>query len=215
MQYVGLGIVVALLALVIAVVALRVLIGGNWLLGWLRGTTGMLVLALAAGVGLVAWDLASYRPLPDGVPLAALSFKADGAQRYQVLLSQAERTQFVTLEGDLWQADLREIRWKGLLSLIGLEPGYRLQSLSGRYLAVEQQDKAYQPVVQLAHSLGGIDFWAWLQRCRCGSMLVETKARRITYQPMADGATYSVQMVPTGLLVKPASSAAEQALTAW
>jgi hypothetical protein len=215
MQYVGLAIVVALLAFIVALVALRVLVGGNWLLGWLRGTVGMLVLVLAGFIGLIAWDLTTYRSLPDGAPLASLLFKADGPQRYQVALVEAERTKLLTLEGDLWQVELREIRWKGLAALIGLEPGYRLQSLSGRYLAVEQQDKALQPDVELAHSRGGIDFWSWLQDCRCGSMLLEARARRITYLPMTDGAKYNLEMAPTGLLAKPANAAAEHAMTAW
>ena len=39
----------------------------------------------------------------------------------------------------MWQLDGRLIRWKGLAELIGLEPGYRLERLSGRFLAIEQQ----------------------------------------------------------------------------
>ena len=38
------------------------------------------------------------------------------------------------LEGDLWQLDLNLLRWKSLAELIGLESGYRLERLSGRYL---------------------------------------------------------------------------------
>ena len=36
--------------------------------------------------------------------------------------------------------DLNLLRWKSLAELIGLESGYRLERLSGRYLAVEQQN---------------------------------------------------------------------------
>lgn len=215
MQYLGLAAVVALLASIVALVALRVLVGGHWLLGWLRGTFGMLVLVLAGLVGMVALDLTTYRPLPDGTPLASLLFRADGPQRYQVVLTEGERPQFLTLEGDLWQVDLREVRWQGLAALIGLTPGYRLQALSGRYLAVEQQDKAHHPYLELTHSRGGVDFWAWLQRCRCGLVLVEARARRVTYLPIADGAKYDLEMVPTGLLAKPANAAAERALQDW
>ena len=49
------------------------------------------------------------------------------------------------LAGDLWQLDARIIQWKGLAALIGLAPGYRLQSLGGRFLAIEQESQAREP----------------------------------------------------------------------
>jgi hypothetical protein len=63
MQYLGLAVVVALLALITALVALRLLLSGHWLLGWLRGTFGMLVLALGGLIGLIGWDISTYQPL--------------------------------------------------------------------------------------------------------------------------------------------------------
>jgi len=215
MQYLGLAVVVALVALLTALIAVRMLAGGSWLLGWLRGTAGMLVLSLAAVVGLVAWDVKTYKPLDPAKPLASLTFEADGQQRYQVKVEEGQEIRYVTLEGDLWQLDMRALQWKGLAALIGLEPGYRLERLSGRYLAVEQQDQAPRPYVKLASSKAGVDPWEWLQRCRCGSMVVEPKQRRVSFLPIADGAVYTVEMAPTGLLAKPASPAAEQAMTGW
>ena len=47
--------------------------------------------------------------------------------------------------------------WKGLAELIGLEPGYRLERLSGRFLAIEQQALAQHGRVQLAESPYGLD----------------------------------------------------------
>ena len=215
MQYIGLAVVVALLAIVTALVAVRMLAGGHWLLGWLRGTLGMLLLSLAGLVGLVAWDVTTYQPLGHGTSLVSLTFKADGHQRYQVEVQEGQYSRFVTLEGDLWQLDLRALHWKGLAALIGLEPGYRLERLSGRYLAVEQQDQARRPSVQLGHSRTGVDLWAWLHRCQCAPLMLETQLRRVSYLPIADGAVYTVEMAPTGLLAQPASLAAEQAMKGW
>ncbi|WP_417781256.1 hypothetical protein [Stutzerimonas xanthomarina] len=215
MQYLGLAVVVALLAIVTTLIAARMLAGGHWLLGWLRGTVGMLVLLLAGLIGLVAWDVTTYQPLDHGTPLASLTFKADGQQRYQVKVQERQNTRFVTLEGDLWQLDLRALHWKGLAALIGLEHGYRLERLSGRYLAVEQQDQARRPYVQLGHSRAGVDFWAWLHRCQCTPLMLEAQPRRVSYLPIADGAVYTVEMAPTGLLAIPANVAAEQAMKDW
>lgn len=215
MQYLGLAVVVAVVALLTALIAVRMLAGGHWLLGWLRGTFGMLVLGLAALVGLIAWDLTTYQPLKIGTPLVSLSFKADGQQRYQVRVEEGQKVRFVTLEGDLWQLDLRALHWKGIATLIGLEPGYRLEKLSGRYLAVEQQDHLRHPNVALANSRAGVDFWRWLQRCQCTPLLIEAQPRRVSFLPIADGAEYKVEMAPTGLLAKPANAAAERALKDW
>lgn len=215
MQYLGLAVAVALVGVIILWIALRMLFGGNWLLGWLRGTTGLLVLAGAALIGLVAWDVCSYRALPEDTPVATLSFEADGAQRYQVRVEQGGEVRFVTLEGDLWQLDARILRWKGVATLIGLEPGYRLHRLSGRYLAVEQQDQARFAQAVLSQSPLNADFWKWLQACQCASLILEAQPQRVTYMPIADGAAYRIQMAPTGLLASPANAAAEQALKDW
>lgn len=215
MQYLGLAVVVAFLALITVLVALRLLLSGHWLLGWLRGTFGMLVLALGGLIGLIAWDVNTYQPLEPGRPLVSLSFQADGQQRYQVKVEEGTQVRFVTLEGDLWQLDLRALRWKGLATLIGLEPGFRLEKLSGRYLAVEQQDLARRPRVELGQSLAGIDFWTWLQDCQCAPLILEAQRHRVSYLPIADGAQYTVEMAPTGLLAQPVNAVAEQAMKNW
>jgi len=215
MQYLGLGLVVGLLALMVALVALRVLLSGHWLLGWLRGTVGMLAVALAVLIGLTGWDMSGYRSLPTDNDVALLSFQADGQQRYRVQLEEAGQSRFVTLEGDLWQLEARVLRWSGLAALIGLQPGYRLAVLSGRYLAVEQQDQAHHPYVPLAQSVGGVDLWAWLRDCRCTSLMLEAQSRRGNFLPIADGARYRVELTSTGLLAKPDNAEAEQALSNW
>lgn len=215
MQYLGLAVVIGLVGLIILWIALRMLFGGNWLLGWLRGTIGLLVLAGAALIGLVAWDVYSYRPLPDGTPLATLSFEADGDQRYQVKIEQGRQLQFATLEGDLWQLDARVLRWKGVATLIGLEPGYRLHQLTGRYVAVEQQDQARYAQASLTESPFRADFWSGVQACDCTSLFLEAQPQRVTYMPIADGAAYRIEMTPTGLLASPANAAAEEALKSW
>ena len=215
MQYLGLAVVIAVVGLVVLWIALRMLFGGNWLLGWLRGTIGLLVLACAALIGLVSWDIYSYRPLPVGAPVATLSFKAEGDQRYQVKIEQGRDLHYATLEGDLWQLDARVLRWKGVAKLIGLEPGYRLHQLSARYLAVEQQDQARYAQAVLTESPYEADFWKGVQACDCTSLILEAQPQRVTYMPIADGAAYRIEMTPTGLLASPDNAAAEETLKSW
>ena len=215
MQYDGLAWAVALVAMLALLVALRILLNTGWFLGWLRGTCGLAFLALAGLIGLAAYDLYSYSPLPQGKPLATLSFKAEGGQRYRVSLLEGGRERTLTLEGDLWQLDGRLIRWKGLADLIGLEPGYRLERLSGRFLAIEQQALAQHGRVQLAESPYGVDLWRWLRLSQRDLLLFDPQALRVTYLPIAAEAVYSISRTPTGLLAEPMNPAAEAALENW
>lgn len=215
MQYDGLAWAIALLAALVLWVALRILLNSGWFLGWLRGTFGLLFLALATVVGLVAWDLTSYRALPQDKPLATLGFHPEGAQRYRVSILEGADERSVTLEGDLWQLDARLFGLRGLAELIGLQSGYRLEKLSGRFLAIEQQALAQRPSARLAESPFGIDLWRWLRLSQKDLGLVEPKALRVPYLPIGPGAVYSVKLTPTGLLAEPLNEPARQALKDW
>lgn len=213
MQYDGLAWVVAILALLALAVAARILFDRHWFLGWLRGTAGMLFVALAALVALVAWDLRSYDALPAERPLATLSFHKVGEQRYDVMLLQGDEERRVELAGDLWQLDARVLEWKGLARLIGMAPGYRLQDLSGRFLAIEQQSLGRK--VSLVSDAPGIDLWRWLRDGQHDLLTFVPKAGRVNYLPMADQAVFAVHYGAGGLTAEPMNAAANQALKEW
>lgn len=215
MQYDGLAWFTGLLALLALFIAARILFAPNWFLAWLRGTAGLAFLALALLIGVIAYDLRSYDPQVQDKPLVTLSFSADGPQRYRVNLLEGGEEREVTLEGDLWQLDARLLGWKGLAALIGLQPGYRLERLSGRFLAIEQQQSARFARVALAESPYGIDLWRWLRLGQRDLFLFEAQAARVTYLPIADGAVFSVSLGPTGLMAQPMNQVAQQALKDW
>lgn len=215
MQYDGLAWAIALIAALVLWIALRILLNSSWFLGWLRGTVGLLFLGFAALVGLIAWDLTSYKALPVDKPLVTLGFKAEGEQRYRVTLLEGAQERSVTLEGDLWQLDARLFGLRGLAELIGLQSGYRLEKLSGRFLAIEQQALAQKPKAELAQSPYGIDLWRWLRLGQRDLFLFDPQALRVPYLPIADGAAYSVRLTSTGLLAEPLNAPARQALKDW
>ena len=55
------------------VVALFLWARKGWFRQWLRGTAGMVLIAGAIWLGLVVWDLASYRSAIQERPLATVS----------------------------------------------------------------------------------------------------------------------------------------------
>jgi hypothetical protein len=215
MQYDGLALGVALLALVALLIAARILFNTSWFSGFLRGCCGLAFVAVAGFILLLADDLRSYQPLIADAPLVTVSFQAQGQQSYQVSLQEGAVERVFTLEGDLWQLDARLLQWKGLAALIGLQTGYRLEKLSGRFLAIEQQDKALHTEAILAQSRYGVDLWRWLRTGPHDLFLLNAQARRVTYLPMADQAVYSVTLTPTGLLAQPLNQVATQALKDW
>lgn len=214
MQYNGLAWTTALLALLVLFVAVRILFGGRWFLAWLRGTCGLAFLGLAVLVGLVAYDLSRYDPWPADKPLLTLSFHRTG-NVYQVDITENGAQRSVNLEGDLWQLDVRLLQLKGLAELIGLQAGYRLEKLNGRFLAIEQQTQARYTQVELTQSLYGIDLWRWLRLGQHDLFMFDAQARRVNYLPMADKAVFNVSLTPTGLLAQPMNQAAHEALRDW
>lgn len=215
MQYDGLAWAIGLLALLVLWVALRILLNRSWFLGWLRGTLGLAFLVGAALVGIVAYDLMSYSTLPEDRPLVNLTFHAEGPQRYRVVLVEGAQERSVWLDGDLWQLDGRLLRLRGLAELIGLQPGYRLEQLSGRFLAIEQQTVAQRPKAVLGQSPLGIDLWRWLRLSGRDLFLFDAQALRVPYLPIANGASYEVRLGSTGLFAEPLNPAARQALKDW
>ena len=215
MQFIGLGIGIAILALVVLLFATRILFDKHWLMGWLRGMFGLTLLSAAVAGGLIAYDISTYQEIPSDKPLLMLSAQAEGAQRYRVNIIEGAVERNFLLDGDLWQLDVRQLKWKGLADLIGLNQGYRLEVLSGRFLSIEQQELAQFTHVELAKSPYGADFWKGLRNFNKDLFVVEANALRVNYLPIADGAVYSVSLTPTGLLAKPLNSAAQQAVKDW
>lgn len=215
MQFIGLGIGFAILALVVLLFATRVLFTERWLMGWLRGMFGLTLLGTAVAGGLIAYDISTYQQIPSDKPLLMLSAQAEGPQRYRINILEGAVERSFLLDGELWQLDVRQLKWKGLADLIGLKQGYRLETLSGRFFSMEQQDLAQFTHVELAKSLYGADFWQGLRTLNKDLFVVDANALRVNYLPIADGAVYSVSLAPTGLLATPLNSAAQQALKDW
>jgi hypothetical protein len=188
MQYNGLAWAVALVALLVLTLGGRILFRRGWFLGWLRGTCGLGLLLLAVLAAVMAWDLRSYAALPPaGDALLSLSVNAQGTQRYRVTLQEREAQRNVIVNGELWQLDARVFGWKGLATLIGLRPGYRLESLSARYRDIERE--------------AGMDLF-----------LVDARGARVAFLPLVDGAVYRVRLTSEGLLAEPQNEPARAAL---
>ena len=213
MQYHGLAWACALAALTVLALAGRILFARGWLLAWLRGSAGFALLGLAAVGAVVAYDLHDYRPLPEvGQPLLTLGLRAEGEGRYRVTLGEGAGERSLSLAGDHCQLDVRLFGWRGLAALLGLQPGYRLESLSGRYRQAEQPAAGASMHIVLAASPYGIDLWRWLREGRHDFRLFDVQGVRLGALPMVDGAVYALRMESGGLRAEAQNEIARQAL---
>ena len=215
MQFTGLAVGIAALALLVLWLGLRILWSGRWFLAWLRGSAGLAVVLLAlAGAGL-AYDISTYQEQASGRSVATLNVGLGDNDRYRVSIEDGRGSRQLLLDGELWGLDVQVLDWHGLASLIGLQPGYRLAELNARFLGIEQQNAAQYSEQQLAHSWFGLDVWQAIQLAGGSLPFVEAKLIRLNFIPLTDGASYSVEWLPTGLQARPLNDEARQALQSW
>lgn len=198
MQYIGLAVLVGCLALLLLYLTLRFGWRLDWLLGWLKGCALLVMLAACAAIGLLAWELSRFAPITDGARVAMLEFRQNASQQHEARVTANAVTQQLPVQGDLWELDVQVLRWKGLPRMLGLEDGYRLNNLSGRYLTLEQQHEMGATLAGPLHSTPPWrDAWRLLDTLELGWLY--TDAFAIRFMPIADGARYAVEIGATGL----------------
>jgi hypothetical protein len=118
------------------------------------------------------------------------------------------------IKGDLWQLDVRVISWGGPLEMIGLEPGYRLDRLSGRYISLEAERASERTVYDISGITTVADVWS-VVNSNSWIPWIEARYGSATYLPMKDGALYAVSLNNQGLFAKPLNAPAESAVGSW
>jgi hypothetical protein len=207
-----LSIVLIILSLVTFLGSLKALLAAGWLLKWLRGSGGIILLAFTVTASLVGYELLTFFKADEGQVIATLTFDKNDTQEFDVELvnSSGERKNYRLL-GDQWQLDVR------LISLQGLgefgRPSYKLDRLSGRYLSLEQEKEDQRSVYELTESKN-LDVWNWVLAKDMIPML-KAKYGSAAFMPMEDRAIYQVKLFKKGLLAEPVNVQAKQAIESW
>lgn len=183
--------------------------------GFSHGFMGIVAGLVVAVVLLVGLNLLTYARFSAEQRIGTVAMQKLDAQRYAVTLSQPDgSTTRAVLNGDQWELDARIIKWTDFGTMLGLQPLYRLQRLSGRYMDIEQARTGPRSIVALAHE-STLSLWE-IARSQSGWLpLVDATYGTATYLPMADGAVYRVTLSRTGLLARPANKPARQAVSNW
>jgi len=207
-------IVIFVLCTMMALAGMYVLIRNQWVMQWLKGTAGLVLILAAVYFSLFALNLFSYQALTRETPVATVSFREVAPQVFSVTVAQPDgtNTQY-ELKGELWQLDARIIKWKGLFALFGFSPGYQLDRISGRYLSLEDELSLERTVYEVKNPAIGFDIWKSAQDG--WSLMVDASYGSATYLPMANGAIFEVTLSNTGLVGRPLNGSAQQAVELW
>jgi hypothetical protein len=179
------------------------------------GMTCMLSAAMLSGLLVLTVSYLGYQRLTYEQVVATLQFSRIAPYEYRArMMVDGEADRFFVLSGNEWQIDARMVSWQPPATILGLDPIYRLERLSGRYADVD--DERERP--RSAHALSDqplLDVWSVAKRVPVLMPGVDAYYGTATYVPMADGALYEVSLSRDALIARPANGAAEDALGNW
>jgi hypothetical protein len=177
---------------------------------------GGLVAATLGGVSiLLAFSYYGYGRLVDEQLVSKIEFSQTAPGEYVARLMVAgEPDRLLQLRGDEWQMDARVVIWKPPVTLLGLDPIYQLDRLSGRYSDIDDEKLEQRTVYALTEELT-LDVWRVAHRFPRLLPGVDAYYGTATYVPMADGARFEVTLSRDALIARPVNDAARNAVGNW
>ncbi|MEM8816177.1 MAG: hypothetical protein AAFX56_20300 [Pseudomonadota bacterium] len=177
---------------------------------------GCVTTASVGGLGVVlAMSYLSYSRLTDEQQIGMIEFVNVGDDAYEArLMLDGERDRIVTLNGNEWQLDARVVSWKPPATVLGLDPIYKLERLSGRYTDIRQEQTRKRTVYALSE-VETLDVWQLAQQFPRLLPGIDAYYGTATYLPMADGARYELSMSRDALIARPFNDTARDALGRW
>jgi len=182
-----------------------------------RSLAGGAVSACAGGASIMlAFSYFGYFQLVDEQLVGRIKFSESAPEQYvaRLMLEGEQQDRMFELLGDEWQMDARVITWKPPMTLLGLDPIYQLDRLSGRYAEVEEELSKHRSVHALSEPVP-MDAWQFARKYPKLLPGVDAHYGTATYLPMAHGAVFEVTMTRTGLIARPLNDAAEEAVGDW
>jgi hypothetical protein len=189
----------------------RWLAGRKWASVGHVALSAVLLLA-AAQLQPVAANLSTYQRLPANGPIAQVYCERTASRTHRITLTRLPggRMQVFEVTGDEWRIDARTLGWKGAAADLGLQPGFRLDRLSTRFLKAGQPEGEAPSSYALSEERGD-DVWA---QARTGGFWSGHAIADHVYGPwlpLAHGARYEVALDARGLKARASNEAAAKA----
>lgn len=175
-------------------------------------TLGLVTLFLGV---LLGWNLWSYQRLTAEQLVADIGFiqSTQGAYLATLTLPDGSAQQF-TLKGDDWQLDARLVTWAPWMQLLGNDPLFRLDRLSGRYRDIEEVRTQLPTAYALAEN-PGLDLWALARDGGDWLPGIDGAYGSAVFLPMTNGARYRITLSARGLVARPYNESAAAAVSTW
>ena len=171
--------------------------------------------AMGSASILLAFSYYGYGRLVDEQLVSRIEFSQSAANEYTArVMIDGEIDRLLVLRGDEWQMDARVINWKPPATLLGLDPIYQLDRLSGRYSSIDDEMSEERTVHALSEEVK-LDVWRVARKFPILMPGVDAYYGTATYLPMADGARFEVTLSRTALLARPVNDAAREAVGNW
>jgi len=176
---------------------------------------GVMSGALGSASILLAFSYYGYGRLIDEQPVSRIEFSQSAPGEFTArVMIDGKADRLMTLRGDEWQMDARVVTWKPPVTLLGLDPIYQLDRLSGRYSDIDDELSQERTVHALSEELT-LDIWRVARKFPVLMPGVDAYYGTATYLPMADGARFEVTLSRTALLARPLNNAARKAVGDW
>ena len=172
--------------------------------------------ASAGGMGMILLtSIYGYGQLVGEQVVGTIEFTRNQPGEYTArLMVDGEIDRLMMLKGDEWQLDARVVSWSPPATILGLDPIYQLERLSGRYTDVHRERSEERTVHQLNEE-NPLDVWSVARKFPILMPGVDAYYGTATYVPMADGARYEVTISRDALIARPANESALNAVGDW
>lgn len=211
----GISVLFVVLALLLLAGCVRQMRRGRVVRAGGNLTGGVATASLGATGMMLGISYLGYERLTAETVVGELEFVALGEDYYSVRLMRDGKTdRLFELYGDEWQLDARLISWTPPATVLGLEPVFELERISGRYSDIERERSDPRSVHALSDG-DVLSVWSFAKNYPALMPGVDAYYGTATYVPMADGARYEVSLSRDALIARPVNEQAERAVGRW
>lgn len=181
-----------------------------------RSLAGGTASAVAGGASIMlAFSYYGYGRLVDEQTIGRIAFTQSAPEQFVARLMLDDRQdRMFELLGNEWQMDARVVTWKPPATMLGLDPIFQLDRLSGRYSSLDDERSKVRSVHSLSEPIT-LDVWQFARKYPKLMPGVDAHYGTATYLPMVHGAVFEVTMTRTGLIARPVNEEAEKAVGDW
>jgi len=177
----------------------RVLLNLSWVLGWIRGTLGFVMLIVTAACSLLAYDLSRYHDIAGNDHFVTVSSTNEetGGWQLRVASSRGDPTDQI-IDGDLWSLTARYVKFGDTSILV------KPQFVRGRYYSLVEENTVVRLPKQLPQgSRLALDSWPLIISLAERIPFLEAGLINLHFTPLVENGLYGVSYKPHSLVVKP------------